>query len=134
MRYLLLLVALVVFAFNPGEVLAERSQVTYPTVAMDQSSPPGPAALRPETGTSNILNDDPCTIDPAWCGGDPEIGSRGCGSLCSTKSCGTKASDQVCRADRSTGVVFYSCVEAAGRFCDGYTDPSNRYTCATCLQ
>ncbi|MEA2465729.1 MAG: hypothetical protein QOJ98_3476 [Acidobacteriota bacterium] len=134
MKPLFLLVTLAVFALDPGEVLAECSQAAYPTVAMDQSRPPASAAVRPGTATSNIFNDDPCTIDPSWCGGDPELGSRGCGSLCSTKSCGTKASDQVCRADRSTGVVFYSCVEAAGRFCDSYTDPGNRYICATCLQ
>ena len=115
-----------VFAATPQEQM-------YPVVAKDQSRPV--KSLRARTGnvTSNLEN-DPCTIDPSWCGGGTGAGGSACGTLCTTKSCGTKTSDQRCRVDKTTGVALYYCANAIGVSCDLETNIKGLTTCATCSQ
>lgn len=117
---------------------AERRQdVAYPTVAKDQSRPA--VRLLPAAGgdTPSNLQDDPCNIDPAWCGGgnsgDEYIAGRWCPQLCTSRSCGIRCVDSACRSDRSTGALYYYCGAVAGRSCDGYTRTNGTYVCQTCV-
>lgn len=113
-----------------SDSLAARHQATYPSIAKDQTRPV--AAEQPSRVASDLRNDDPCTIDPAWCDGEPQMPSGACGPLCSDASCGTKFHDYVCRW-ASDGTNKY-CATATGRICDRWSPPHGLTTCATCIQ
>jgi hypothetical protein len=133
MRKLMILITAAAVMLWGGEAKAARHDAAYPTVAKDQTRPVAPAQAAPGGVTSDLRNDDPCTLAPEWCGGDPAMGGATCPNLCTTKSCATKLSDQRCVKDATTGAVLYYCTNAAGRTCETYTYPNNASVCATCI-
>jgi hypothetical protein len=111
-----------------------RQEAAYPTIAKDQVRPVVVQKSRPGDVTANF-NNDPCSIDPSWCGyDDPDPSGRNCPKLCQPDSCGTRIGNQRCLAGGRLGQPEeYMCAPAAGRWCDSYTSPTTgKYICLTC--
>lgn len=136
MRRLVVFVALAGFFFSTVDIYAARHQETqYPTIAKDQSRPAKSRPSREGAIVSNVFHDDPCTIDPEWCGWDPgDPSGRTCPKLCEPDSCGTKFYGFRCIAGGVIGgPIEYRCAQAAGRWCDKYTSPTTgKDICRTC--